>query len=505
MKDKQIPLVRTENISKDFSGVRVLSGVDLEIYCGEIHAVVGENGAGKSTLMKLISGVHTPSEGKIFVEGEEVSIPSPHEARDLGIALIHQEPLIFSDLDVTENIFVGHTRKEQGVFLKWNYMYSEAKRLLDSLDVHLDPRAKMKGMSIADQQMVEIISALSQNAKLIIMDEPTASLTPGEVKTLFSIVTRLKEQDKAIVFISHRLDEVKSIADTITVLRDGKKVSTDPAPGITKNDIIKMMIGREMSELTHKEKTEIGKTALEVKELFLEGVFKDISFEVKEGEILGVAGLVGAGRSEVARAVFGLTPPDAGTIKVYGSEVVVRTPEDAIRYGIAYVPEDRQYEGLFLPFSVASNMSYAVPEKISNRGWLNFKKEQEMAQEYKGKLQIRLRDVGQAVKELSGGNQQKVVIAKWLLTEPSILILDEPTRGIDVGAKMEVYKMINLLASQGKAIIMISSELPEIISLSDHIIVMKEGRITGRFPQAEASDEKIMTAATSRISREAVS
>jgi rhamnose transport system ATP-binding protein len=497
------PLINTKRISKDFSGVRVLSDIDFEIRLGEVHAVVGENGAGKSTLMKIIAGVYLPSEGKVFVEDEEVVISSPHTARGLGIALIHQEPLIFSDLDVTENIFVGHTRKEQGMFLDWKYMYSEAQRLLDSLDVHLDPKAKMKGMSIADQQMVEIISALSQNAKLIIMDEPTASLTPGEVKTLFSIVTRLKEQGKAIVFISHRLDEVKNIADVITVLRDGKKVGTQKSKDVTKNDIIRMMIGREMSELIQKEKTEKGKTALKIEDLYLEGVFSDISFEVREGEILGVAGLVGAGRSEVARAVFGLTPPESGSIQVYGKEINIKSPEDAIKQGIAYVPEDRQYEGLFLPFTTASNMTYAVPKEISKRGWLNFKKEREMAEEYTGKLQIRLRDVGQKVKELSGGNQQKVVISKWLLTEPRVLILDEPTRGIDVGAKMEVYKMVNQLAAQGKAIIMISSELPEILSLSDNIIVMKEGRITGRFSRGEASDEKIMAAATANVKKEA--
>jgi rhamnose transport system ATP-binding protein len=357
-------------------------------------------------------------------------------------------------------------------------------------------------MSIADQQMVEIISALSQNAKLIIMDEPTASLTPGEVKTLFSIVTRLKEQGKAIVFISHRLDEVKSIADVITVLRDGNKVGTHKAHDVTKNDIIKMMIGREMSELIQKGNAEKGETALKVEKLYLEGVFSDISFEVREGEILGVAGLVGAGRSEVARAIFGLTPVDNGSIQVYGKITHIKSPEDAIKQGIAYVPEDRQHEGLFLPFTIASNMSYAVPKKISKRGWLNFKREREMAEEYKGKLQIHLRDVGQAAKELSGGNQQKVVIAKWLLTEPRVLILDEPTRGIDVGAKMEVYKMINQLAAQGKAIVMISSELPEILSLSDNVIVMKEGRITGRFTRKEASDEKIMTAATANVKEE---
>ena len=503
MESGKKPLIETKKISKDFSGVCVLNKIDFSIYPGEIHAVVGENGAGKSTLMKIIAGVHLPSGGEILVNDKITEIPSPHAARGLGIALIHQEPLVFGDLDVTENIFVGHTRDNHGLFLDWKRMYTEAKGLLDSLEVHLNPRAKMKGMSIADQQMVEIISALSQNAKVIIMDEPTASLTPTEVATLFSIVTRLKEQGKAIVFISHRLDEVKSIADTITVLRDGELVGTKPAESLKKSDIIRMMIGREMSEMIQKDQTEKGQCAFSVKELVLSGVFRNISFEVREGEILGIAGLVGAGRSEVARSLFGLTPPEEGEIIVYGKSVKIKNPEDAIRYGIAYVPEDRQHEGLFLPYTVASNMTYATPGKISKNGFLSFSEERQATEKYKKELQIRFRSSNQRVKELSGGNQQKVVLAKWLMTEPKILILDEPTRGIDVGAKVEVYRMINDFASQGKAIIMISSELPEILSLSDNIIVMKEGHITGRFNRQSATDEKIMEAATTSITGEA--
>ncbi len=497
--DQKSPIVRTKSISKFFSGVRVLHNIDFEIYPGEVHALVGENGAGKTTLSGIICGVHLPDGGEIYVNENNENISSPHAARDLGIAFIHQEPLVFQDLDVTENIFVGHTRHSHGMFLDWSRMYAEARELLDSLDVKLNPRAKMKGMSIADQQMVEIISALSQNAKVIIMDEPTAALTPAEVEILFSIVSRLREQGKALVFISHRLDEVLAISDRVTVLRDGEMVGTHFTKDVTRNDIIKMMIGREIKELIVKEEADKGALMLSVKNLNLAGTFKDISFDVHQGEIVGVAGLVGAGRSEVARAVFGVTPPDSGEIRIKGESVNIRSPHEAIHAGIAYVPEDRQHEGLFLPFAVSKNMTYAVPEQISRKGWLNFKKEKDIAQEYIKKLQVHLRKTTQPVKELSGGNQQKIVLSKWLLTKPQVLILDEPTRGIDVGAKEEVYKMINRLAQQGKAILMISSELPEILSLSDRIIVMKEGRITGRFDKSEATDEKIMTAASASI------
>jgi rhamnose transport system ATP-binding protein len=493
------PFIRATQISKSFSKVTVLQDVDFEIFPGEVHALVGENGAGKSTLVKVICGVHPPDKGVLVVDGKEENIPDPNVARDLGISFIHQEPLIFQDLNVTENIFVGHTRGSQGIFLNWPAMYKKANELLASLDVKLDAKAKTRGMSIADQQMVEIISALSQDAKVIVMDEPTAALTPGEVEHLFKIVNLLKKQGKALVFISHRLDEVLAISDRTTVLRDGEKVVTKMTKDLTKTDIVKYMIGREMTELIVKEKTKIGEKLFSVENLTLKGTFKNVTLDVKAAEIVGVAGLVGAGRSEVAQAIFGITPPDSGDIFIKGKKTTIGCPKDAINHGVAYVPEDRQHQGLFLPFAVARNITYTAPEKISKRGWLKLKNENSIAKNFINQLKIKLRSRKQPIKELSGGNQQKVVLSKWLLTEPQILILDEPTRGIDVGAKEEVYKIINQLAKEGKAILMISSELPEIISLSDRVIVMKEGQITGRFDRSEVTDEKIMTAATVSI------
>ena len=497
-----LPVVQTKAISKSFSGVEVLRRVDLDVFPGQIHAVVGENGAGKSTLMKIICGVFRPSEGEVHVEGRKVNIDSPQRARDLGIALIHQEPVVFADLDVTENIFMGHTRKRGKSFIDWKRMYAEAAELLASLDVHLDPRTKMKGMSIADQQMVEIISAISQNSKFIIMDEPTAALTPGEVDALFGVVRKLQGQGKSIVFISHRIEEVKEISDLVTVLRDGIKVGTVGTAGTTKGDIINMMIGRKMDEHIHKDTTDKGDCALSVRGLRSQGQFSDISFDVHKGEIVGIAGLVGAGRSEVARAIFGIAPPDSGEIYVNGKQVAIRSPRDAVRNGIAYLPEDRQQEGLFLPFSISQNISYSTPWMIALRGWINFVREKEIAIENCRRFDVKMRKVQQAVKELSGGNQQKVVLAKWLLTGPDIFILDEPTRGIDVGAKEEVYRIINQLARSGKAIVMISSELPEITGLSDKVIVMREGRITGRFEKTEVNEANVMHAATASAESE---
>jgi len=495
-------LVRTTGIEKEFSGVKVLKNIHMDVRRGEVHAVVGENGAGKSTLMNIVGGVYPPSEGTLEVAGEPVRFRGPHDAIEKGIALIHQEPLVFTDLSVAENIFAGHTRKDYRFALRWTDIFKRAKGLLDSLDVQLDPRVKMKGMSIADQQMVEIISALSQNAELIIMDEPTAALTPGEVANLFRIVNNLKKQGKSFVFISHRLDEVLEISDRITVLRDGSCIGTFGRREVDKAGLIALMIGREIKEHIHRSESRKGETMLEVINLGSHGVFKEISFTVKAGEILGIAGLVGAGRSEVARAIFGIDPHDEGEIRIKGRAVLIRNPQDAIKNHMSYVPEDRQYEGLFLPLTIAANMTYSVPWLISKRGWVSTQKELKLCDSYRGYLDIKMRDGRQAVQELSGGNQQKVVIAKWLLPEPEILILDEPTRGIDVGAKEEVYKIINRMSEEGKAIVMISSELPEIVSLSDRVIVMKEGKITGVFEGAEIKDSSIMAAATKNLNDE---
>jgi len=504
MKNQQEYIIRAEKIIKEFSGVRVLHAVDFSLLRGEIHAVIGENGAGKSTLMNIISGVFKPTDGRIYVNDELEAFHSPYDAIQKKIALIHQEPLIFTDLDIAENIFAGHTRKTNKFAVDWKDIYRRAKDLLDSLEVYMDPKRIMKNMSIADQQMVEIVSALSQNAEVIIMDEPTASLTPTEVNNLFTIVRKLRDQGKSFIFISHRLDEILDISDRITILRDGYKVGVRNTAETTKHQLIEMMIGREMKDHIQKELVEIKEVLFEVRNLTTEGVFKNISFYVRAGEILGVAGLVGAGRSEVARALFGIDPVESGEILIKDEKVRIDSPRKAITCKMAYIPEDRQLEGLFLPYRIAANITYASPGKISRRGWLQPKVEQNYSKELSRKLGIRMRDGNQKVQELSGGNQQKVVLAKWLLTEPEILILDEPTRGIDVGAKEEVYKLINQLSKDGKAIIMISSELAEITGLSDRVIVLKEGQITGVFSGIEINDINIMKAATKKISEVAL-
>ncbi|QGP91604.1 Ribose import ATP-binding protein RbsA [Neomoorella glycerini] len=497
---EKVPVIRTLDISKSFSGINVLNKISFEVYPGEVHALIGENGAGKSTLVKIICGVYQPSAGEIYVDEKKVSVSSPIVARDLGIALIHQEPLSFPDLDIAENIFIGHTRvkNKQSIFVDWHGKYQEARQLLDSLGVKLDVKAKLRGLSVADQQMVEIASALSQNARVIFMDEPTAALTPDEVGKLLDIIRLLKHQGKAIIYISHRLDEIKEISDRVTILRDGEKIGTYKTKDINRDQMIEKMIGRTIKELIPKEPAKIAaQPYLVVKNIAIEGVFKDISFELREGEILGIAGLVGAGRTEVARALFGITPIEKGEIFIRGKKVTIKSPLDAIKYKMALVPEDRQGLGLLLPWSISNNISFSSPNRITSMlGWLKFKEEQLIADNYIHNLRIITRNSRQPVQELSGGNQQKVSLAKWLLTEPKILILDEPTRGIDVGAKTEIYKIINRLAAEGKCIIMISSELPEILTLSDRVLVMYEGTMTALLEREEISEQKVMAAAS---------
>ena len=497
------PIISVRALSKAFSGVTVLHNIDFDIYPGEVHAVVGENGAGKSTLVKIISGVHLPTHGEIFLDGKPVKIPNPHVARELGIALIHQEPLTFPDLDVTENIFAGHTREGKARFIDWKKKRQQARELLDSLDLTIDENALVRGMPIADQQMVEITCALSTNAKVIIMDEPTAALSQGEVKSLFNIIDKLKRKGKAIVFIGHRLEEIEKIADRVTVLRDGEKVGERFMRELNIDQLVQMMIGRTVKELIGKEKVPIGDVRLELKNLTLPGKFRDISLKVRSGEIVGMAGLVGAGRTDVGQAIFGIHPAETGEILMDGKPLHIRNPAEAIKKGIALVPEDRAVSGLLLPFSIERNMTFATLDKVSNGGFINSQAEDKVVGQYVDELQIKIRSTDQEVRELSGGNQQKVVLSKWLMAEPEILILDEPTRGVDVGAKAEVYKLISKLVKAGKAILMISSELPEIMQLSDRVYVMSEGRITAEFDRGELDSELIMTAASSVASRAA--
>jgi len=497
------PLIAARGISKSFAGVEVLRDVDLDLQKGEIHALLGENGAGKSTFAKILAGVHRPTRGSIALNGQQVEIPSPHAAQKLGITLIHQEPISFPDLSVAENLVLGG---DSGWFSRvpWAQMTREARKYMDLLGVRIDVTKPMRGLSIADQQMVEIARAIASDSRLIIMDEPTAPLTPREVETLFGIARRLRDEGRTIIFISHRLEEVRALCDRVTIFRDGNKITTDTIQNLSDADIIRLMIGRPVKEYLHKEATTIGEVALEVQNLGLPGVFADISFSVRRGEIVGLGGLVGAGRTDVARAIFGVAPAETGTVKVHGKAVSIRQPDEAIALGLAFVPEDRAVAGIFRALSVEQNISAAIPKKIAPGGIIRRAVEKSLALDSVKKLRIRLASINQPIGELSGGNQQKAILARWLLSDPSILILDEPTRGIDIGVKAEFYDMIGALAKEGKAILLISSELPELLALCDRVLVMAEGRLTAEIPRAEATQEKVMQAAVPRSQRTGV-
>lgn len=492
------PLVTARRISKAFAGVEVLSDVDLELAEGEVHALLGENGAGKSTFAKILAGVYQSTRGTITFDGEAVDVSSPLEAQRLGITLIHQEPISFPDLSVAENLVLGRTRGGPLARVHWSVLASEARRLMSLLGVELDVTKPMRGLSIADQQMVEIARALASDSRLIIMDEPTAALTPKEVETLFGIVRRLRDENRTVIFISHRLEEVRAICDRVTIFRDGEKVATEPTDSLSDDDIIRLMIGRPLKEFLHKGSAQIREVALAVKNLTLAGRFENVSFELRKGEVLGLGGLVGAGRTDVARALFGIMPADSGTIQVGGKPVEINDSSDAISLGIAFVPEDRAIAGIFRTLSVESNISVAVPGKIAPTGIIKRVLERTLANDSVSRLHIRLANIRQPIGELSGGNQQKAILARWLLTDPDILILDEPTRGIDIGVKAEFYDIIGELSAAGRAILLISSELPELLALSDRVMVMSEGRLTATIPRAEATQEAVMQAAVPR-------
>jgi rhamnose transport system ATP-binding protein len=494
MSDTQ-PIFAARRISKSFGGVHALQDVHFEIFPGEVHALLGENGAGKSTLIKIITGVYQPDIGELLLEGQPIHFASTREAQTHGIAAIYQEPSLFPDLDLAENILVGRQPvRRWGV--DWKRMYQEAGALLQRLGLALDPRTKARELSVAQQQIVEIARALSINAKVLIMDEPTSSLTLGEVEELFGIVRQLRATGTAIVFISHRLEELFALADRVTTLRDGAYVGTRAMADVTSDDLIRMMVGRTLGELFPKQAVEPGEVVLEVAGLGVEGSFSDISFELRRGEILGMAGLIGAGRTNVARALFGTEPATAGTIKLDGKAVTIASPDEAMALGIGYVPEDRKEHGLILKMPIAENITLPVLSRFATAGWLDARREEAAASAAARKLEVKMTSVSQPAGQLSGGNQQKVVLAKWLDTQPRVLILDEPTRGIDVGTKAAVHHLMSSLAAQGMAILLISSELPEVLGMSDRILVMREGRVTGRFSRAEASQEKLMAAAT---------
>ena len=489
------PLISARGISKSFATIEVLRDVDLDLMPGEIHALLGENGAGKSTFAKIIAGVHRPTRGTLALNGQPVDVSSPIIAQKLGITLIHQEPISFPDLSVAENLVLG---RHDGGWLgrvPWAKMTTDARSLMDQLGVRIDVTRPMRGLSIADQQMVEIARALASDSRVIIMDEPTAPLTPKETDTLFTIARRLRNEGRTIVFISHRLEEVRALCDRVTIFRDGSKVVTESIGNLTDADIIRHMIGRPLKEYLHKQGSQIGDVALKVDNLTLPGVFHDISFDVRKGEIVGLGGLVGAGRTDVARALFGVAPARSGTISVHGVAVNITDPSQAIDLGLAFVPEDRAVAGIFRTLSVEQNISAAVLGKLSSMGVIRRGQEKAAAAESVKKLSIRLASLRQPIGELSGGNQQKAILARWLLTEPTVLILDEPTRGIDIGVKAEFYDMIGALAVQGCAVLLISSELPELLALCDRVLVMSEGRLTADLPRDVATQETIMQAA----------
>lgn len=495
MSDADLPVLSARGISKQFGGVEVLSDVDLDLSAGEIHALLGENGAGKSTFAKILAGVHRPTRGTLALNGTPVEVPNPIAAQNLGITLIHQEPISFPDMSVAENLVLG---RHDGALLgrvPWAEMERNANALMDLLRVRIDVTKPMRGLSIADQQMVEIARALASDSRLIIMDEPTAPLTPKEVETLFSIARRLRDQGRTIIFISHRLEEVQALCDRATIFRDGHLVETGNVKDLSDEDIIRLMIGRPLKEMMHKSGAKIGDVALEVRNLSLPGKFNDISFSVRRGEIVGLAGLVGAGRTDVARAVFGVAPAASGSIAVNGKKVEISDPSDAIALGLAFVPEDRAVAGIFGTLPVDQNITAAVPGKIAPRGFIRWAVEKTLAEKSVRELRIRLAALRQPISELSGGNQQKSILARWLHTDPEILILDEPTRGIDIGVKAEFYDMIGQLAAGGRGVLLISSELPELLYLCDRILVMSEGELTADLPGDEATQESVMRAA----------
>lgn len=488
------PILEVKHISKHFDTIQALDDVSLDLYPGEIHALMGENGAGKSTLVKIMTGVYHPDEGEIVLDGRPIRVNNSVDAQAYGIAAIHQEPTIFPDLNVAENIFITH--RSQGAIVNWRRMYQEAEAILARLGVRLDVRVPARGLTLAAQQTIEIAKAISLNVRVLIMDEPTASLSAHEVKQLFKLTRALRDQGVSILFISHRMEEVFEIADRVTIFRDGKRISTLPRSEITPERAIRDMVGRKIEEFFAKSKGQRGDLLMSVRGLSKGNVFSDISFDLHCGEVLGFAGLVGSRRTDVGLALFGIAPADSGEIILDGKAERIHSPEQALRLGIAYMTEDRRKTGLVMPMSVASNISLPMLRQyLSRLGLIKRRSEEATAEYYRERLSIRTPSVRHPVATLSGGNQQKVMLSKWLHTRPRVLILDEPTRGIDVGAKAEVHQIINELAAQGLGIILISSDMPEIMAMSDRILVMREGRQMGIFNREEATQEIILAAA----------
>ncbi|WP_370552369.1 MULTISPECIES: sugar ABC transporter ATP-binding protein [unclassified Conexibacter] len=490
-----VPVLEARAVSKVFGGTVALDHVDLSLRAGEIHALLGENGAGKSTLTRILCGVHRPDTGELRVDGAVVDFHTPAAAQEHDIAILHQEPSLFGDLEVAENVFVGRQPKHgRPPRIDRRAMRAEAAALLAELGAELDPAARVADLSLAEAQLVEMAGALSRRARVLIVDEPTAALTPGEVGDLFRVLRGLRDRGVAILFIGHRLEEIFALADRITVLRDGRFVDSRAAADHDEASLIRAMVGRDVAALHVRTRVEPGEPLLQVRGLARAGVFEAVDLDLRSGEIVGLAGLVGAGRTEVARAVFGIDRRDAGTVELAGERL--RTPQQAMRAGLAFVPEDRQREGVAVELPIAANVALPILGRVAFHGWLRPGRERALAREWGERLRLKARDVEQAPRELSGGNQQKVVLAKWLATRPRVLILDEPTRGVDVGAKVEIHRLIDELAAAGMAILLISSDLPEVLALSDRVLVMREGRVTAALHHAEATPERVMQAAT---------
>ncbi|MCD2183465.1 sugar ABC transporter ATP-binding protein [Rhizobium sp. GN54] len=489
------PAIALQGISKSFPGVHALSDVSLSLYPGSVTALVGENGAGKSTLVKILTGIYQPDGGTIRVDGEEMHFPSASAAARAGVTAIHQETVLFDELSVAENIFLGHAPRTPFGLIDWQRMNTDARMLLERVGASLDPSIRLRDLGIASKHLVAIARALSIDARVVIMDEPTAALSYKEIHELYELIDRLKADGKAILFISHKFDEIFRIADRYTVFRDGRMVGEGLIAGTTQDDLVRMMVGRDVGQVFPKQEVAIGEPVLTVSGYRHPTEFEDINFELRRGEILGFYGLVGAGRSEFMQSLIGITRPSAGAVRLDDRVLVIRSPAEAIEAGIVYVPEERGRQGAIIGMPIFQNVTLPSLTRTSRSGFLRMAEEFRLAREYTSRLDLRAASLDQDVGTLSGGNQQKVVIAKWLATKPKVIILDEPTKGIDIGSKAAVHAFMSELAAQGLSVIMVSSEIPEIMGMSDRVIVMREGRMVGRFERAELSAEKLVRAA----------
>ncbi len=491
-------ILELKHITKVFPGVKALDDVHFQLRHGEIHALMGENGAGKSTFIKIITGVHQQERGEMFFEGKKVDIKSPKDAQKLGIAAIYQNVTCYPDLTVTENIYLGHEETSKTGRILWRSMHEKAQKLLNELSADFSAKTEMGALSVAQQQIVEIAKALSTNARLIIMDEPTAALTNRECENLYRIAEQLRDSGVAIIFISHKFEDMERLASRVTVFRDAKYIGSWDVSEISKEKLIEAMVGRKITQFFPKKESTIGKELLRVEGLSKLGLFADVSFSLCEGEILGLTGLVGAGRTEVCETIFGIREKDGGTVYIDGKPVDIKHPNDAMAHGIGFLPEDRQKSGLVLEWEIGKNITLPNLEEYSKNGWLDLKKENEIALEYAQKVSVKAQSIFDLAGSLSGGNQQKVIVAKLLSIAPKIIIMDEPTKGIDVGAKTAIYEIMQTLVQNGRGIIMVSSEMLEVLEMSDRIVVMSEGRVTGELDGNDVTQEKILERAMAK-------